>query len=214
MSFFCPLLAGIYVSRWPSVTISRRVVCDDVSIENDGCHGWQRPFVSLSLDAVNGCGDKNPRQCCAFIMFGDSKRGKKQPIRPRWSSSVHIFGEFSTEKPSRWLQEIISVVKVPDCFNKENYSAFLMSETRQHFFCSLGQFVQRKPQIRRSNIVFVLSKRRQWAFLMVDVQFYKTCDFHSDLAEQHRRCIRPALICSVLSFQVAGQIFNSTWIKQ
>lgn len=53
---------------------------------------------------------------------------------------------------------------------------------------------------------FVLSNRRRWAFLMVDVQFYKTYGFHSDLAEEHRRCIRPGFICTVLFFQVAGQI--------
>lgn len=58
-------------------------------------------------------------------------------IRPWWLSSVHIFGEFSTEKLSRRLQEIISVVKVPDCFKKENYSAFLMSVRQDNISSAL-----------------------------------------------------------------------------
>lgn len=38
------------------------------------------------------------------------------------------------------------------------------------------------------------------AFLMVGVRFYQTCGFHSDLAAERRRCIRPGFICRVLGF--------------
>lgn len=88
----------------------------------------------MSLDSVHGCGDKHQRQRCAFMMFGDSKRGKKRKWRkaseelhkfPRARPGFEIFGEFSAERLSRWLEEITSDGKVPDCFQQViNYSDF------------------------------------------------------------------------------------------
>lgn len=67
-------MAGIDVRRRPSVRISRRVVCDDVK----RLMSWlTEAFCVFVFGLRNGCGDKDLRQCCTFIIFGDSKHGKK-----------------------------------------------------------------------------------------------------------------------------------------